>query len=545
MRYSLFFFFLIFLTDISESSVLSQKTNKEECFAENFDAQNNREHLECQVEEGKVCIESQKKCDELKQKTETSLSLQETLLQINHPAVVASTALLGILPASHKNADDDTVEVGDILAAATSGEVGEALKMAFTWFFQDDETKGLGFSLSKKGKQAIYAADPEISIAHLKRINEKAKTNTEWETKLQTSVLKSRFEHSLFQKGFTQGEKVRKKYSVESKSENAYIQVSGGSSKTVAELIGEYFPNNDAQEILLHLGSDNNKKKVLGALDLNAEIPDGAYIYFSPEGYPIFVSENSEEKPEISLYFKDEELENSQQENNPDDTPSKVKYLQSTLQVGDILHLNEKDDKKNLAKKSILKVARLAQEDDGSTKNFHSIHTAVYLGNGEISHIRKKGLMNDDLGIKVMNLEAVFNRYSAVSASRLDLDKQSREDFAEKTKEYIDDATSYNSERATQVGLQGLSTMSELSGVSGLLGAEKEELAESPTSMICTDPLMLAARDLLSDSDTSKEEKAEFEKLTGINMALDIFKAFANPVSMNVSLHMPAQNDDE
>ncbi len=391
------------------------------------------------------------------------------------------------------------IEIFDIEEALLEEkDIPKTLKMVFAWLFQDGEdVKGVGFRLPENFKKNIESLPLAQKIKNFQEIeSQNKKTNRSWQEKIRYSLSQAEYETVLLREGYQK----QKGEISEKKVKN---------SSLVRELLSP-------QKI-----TDIESGKIQGALDLDAEISAGSFLCLQG-GYPISVSPQSGIPASHSIFVqmtaeaKAEISEKSEKE-------QKIAMLENNLEVGDILTLNENSSRKKGIKSSVLKLARLAQhqeDDSAGAEDFHSIHTVVYLGNGKVAQFRRT--MTGDLQNPVLSLSSLFKNYSGVSVSRMNLDAQTRNDFAKNAENISKGATSYNNERAIETAKNAF-----LDSTTGL--------PTSRSSIICTDVLRLAADDLLKkNTEISDSEKSELEKLRESNMAMNIFDQFYNPYSLNM-----------
>ncbi len=259
-----------------------------------------------------------------------------------------------------------------------------------------------------------------------------------------------------------------------------------------------------------------------------------------------------------AIFDKDEEQKSNEsgKENysKKSDIDKKLEYLEKKLQPGDILYLNEPNEKKSLIKNLTVNLAKPAMVDASNSKDFTSIHAAVYVGNGKIRHIQR----GDDgkISKKELSVHAFFTEnednntlYASISIGRLHLSKSVQEIFSKTVIEKSDTVKEYSVIEALNAGVHGLVN-------------SETELDTSDTSLICTDLPRMSAQIILENLDEnntikidkkgfivrknienleehtnvkiSNEEIKELENLVHSNGTFQMFSKFSSPLSMNI-----------
>jgi len=220
------------------------------------------------------------------------------------------------------------------------------------------------------------------------------------------------------------------------------------------------------------------------------------------------------------------------EEKKKEEKNSKISYLESKLEIGDLLYLNEPNNKKKFIKTCTLKLAKKLMIHAKNFQNFPFIHTAIYIGknkngNGEICHIRRN--KNGTLGKKIIPLFELFNDnktsevgYSATTIGRLNLSATTLQLFVQNIISTAKNIKSYSNKNAISAAVNGIIEKSS-------------NIDVNSTSIICTDlPRIAAKKLLLEGTNLSIFEIQELEKLTNSNSVFDMFIRFLSPLSVNI-----------
>ncbi len=261
-------------------------------------------------------------------------------------------------------------------------------------------------------------------------------------------------------------------------------------------------------------------------------------------------------------------LKNTEKQEKPAENKSilskKLEYLESRLQAGDILYANEPNEKKSWLKNLTVNLAKPAMVDAKDSRDFTSIHAAVYVGNGKIRHIQRG--KDGEISKKELSLREFFTEnkdnealYASIAVGRLHLSEPVQKLFAHTVIEKSNETKEYSTLEAGNAGIHGLFNSAT-------------SLNTDDTSLICTDLPRISALRILENLDenntiqidktgliirkskknkinfdTQKPEKQEentihlsssdineLKKLVNSNGTFQMFSNFAAPIAMNI-----------
>ena len=196
---------------------------------------------------------------------------------------------------------------------------------------------------------------------------------------------------------------------------------------------------------------------------------------------------------------KDEEEENKSEKPKTIETKKlseldkKLEYLEAKLQPGDILYANEPNEKKSWIKNLTVNLAKPAMVDANHSKDFTSIHAAVYVGNGKIRHIQRGN--NGKMSKKELSLHDFFTEnkddeavYASIAVGRLHLSPPVQNVFTHTVIEKSNETKEYSTLEAGNAGVHGLFNSAT-------------NLNTDDTSLICTDLPRMSALRILENLD--------------------------------------------
>ena len=245
-----------------------------------------------------------------------------------------------------------------IRAISEKGGIGKALDIILDIFWGDKNAiKGLDFSIKKEKINAVSDNQAAIflSALSLEKIN---KNRSNWKRSLYDTAARTAFAYKLHRAG----------YDTKGRIYEATNQPIKADDKKISELIGK----GKMQEV--------KEKGIVGVLEYDKPLPNGSYLYISKEGYPLYVSNNPDDRRRIRLYHK---AENDTVTDSKND--SMLEFLGKKLQPGDVI-LSVTDENKAGFVRGL--AGRVIQSIQNS---FPLAHSAIYLGNGRVAHIADGG----------------------------------------------------------------------------------------------------------------------------------------------------------
>lgn len=264
----------------------------------------------------------------------------------------------------------------------------KVIKIAFSLFFNsDNEVNGLGFFV-----QGIEGIDEKERVGIFNELEKINNSKMDWKEKMKISLLKAEIEYSLYKKGY---DKVK---SLKWNGEKG-IKIEKGKK------LEDYVESSIWKKI--------KTKMILGALSYDKELPEGAYLFFDKDGYPIFISkeENPSDIPSVQIFEKvAEERENE----------TKVDFLQKNLKVGDVLFLNERSEKLSVFNKYFVNLGRTLQAGTKDKEAFHAIHVAVVTDIDEKGEVYISQVLGDGGRPRDSLREMMSNKYKGLSVGRLE-----------------------------------------------------------------------------------------------------------------------------
>ena len=254
-----------------------------------------------------------------------------------------------------------------------------------------NDSYGAHFHAEKLGKLSDYQKADVVE-----QIENQDQKGMKWSTKLASTLMKTHAEYELFLKGYVRKEK----------SDGAATDVYPVKhNETLPEIMGARGAQKQWQEI-----QDGD---VVGPLDWDKPLPQGTYVYFNAGGYPVYISSREHERRTVPIFVRRKDLMEEKPPTNwkwGSEAHKRYRFLESRLQVGDILFSNALRFLRSGPKRLFFAMGRMVQGMSEEDENFPYVHPMVVTGrdaNGRVkiahlvggtqSHVRTlEQLVNED-----------------------------------------------------------------------------------------------------------------------------------------------------
>ena len=417
---------------------------------------------------------------------------QESIQNLQEPPLDAADALENVelqgSPLEGKYAEIQAAMKGpDYL------KVGEIL---LEFFLFGDTVEGTGARFSAAGKELLDNFSAQDSA---KMLDQLGSTDPDLKQKFKQSYLSAHLQQKLWLGGYEPMASVP--------NEGLEILKVSETGKTLQSIIKEKFPQK-GKEICDQI----NNEEIIGALFFEEKVPAPSYLYFSPQGYPVWISHQADDQPKYKLWEKTADEREDSDEN-------KIEFLESRLQPGDIIFLSHHEQYTSDSERLKFSVARSIQGGSAGNDWFPTAHVAVYKGEGKVAQIGFNQPTQDAFEArKELSLAQLSKDYGGLTVGRLPSAAASLQaEFGKKVIEYIRGVKSYSNQRVEET-------------VFANMKGEASTLPTDTTKLICTDPVRLAARDMFQQH----PEMKIFEQIASANMAIDMFQALDAPLSFEI-----------
>lgn len=387
----------------------------------------------------------------------------------------------------------------ELKQAWDDGDYFDVIKMSFSILFKkENRVEGLGYFV--KGVEKIPDRD---KVGVYQQIDQMDQSGLSWQNKMKTSLLNANVEYELYRKG-AEIDRV----AVREQSDRGVRRIEAGD--TLEALVQERNPTDSSIWESMRNGT------VLGALEPNDPLPVGSYVYFDEKGFPIFISDRSDENPKIPIFRQTEAVRNKE-----DNRDSRVEFLKSRLKNGDIVFFSGRSYL-NPIKTGFVVMGRMLQASDPDDEGFHAIHAGVWdAEKGVVRHIQGNGYTEE-------TLESVAkHKYGSISVGRLG--------NPQKAEALLDMVSSDKYSKVREYDYKGVVSRFSSYWKSRIRRDKKKPLEKTrkvpfwrrgPKALTCVDLLRQAA------------EEVGDNELIGNDNALDMFKS----LNIEYSMHLEPQS---
>lgn len=303
--------------------------------------------------------------------------------------------------------------------------------IAYAMIFKGNNVKGLG----KLAEGVEKIPDSRAKADIVEQIEGIDMENLNADEKLDAALVRTTVEYSLFREGYRRA---------------ATLQAGSAPPKKLpAGQSLEYVVNPATWEEINQQESDG-KQTILGPLRNIESFSMDTYVYFAEHNgtsYPVYVSESPDmqDVPPVPLFHKKAPAVGP--EGSEMDSESRVEYLESVLQPGDILFSNSRDSASSGLKNFYRSIGRLLQDDNHEDGLFFGVHGIVYKGGGMVSHVVKGGGTEESLRDLILGVKEKGGSVSGLSVSRFDMPQFMRTAFMKEAVQYVDGITGYDEGR--------------------------------------------------------------------------------------------------
>ncbi|TSC57636.1 MAG: hypothetical protein Greene041619_1064 [Candidatus Peregrinibacteria bacterium Greene0416_19] len=328
------------------------------------------------------------------------------------------------------------------------------VKVAWQMLFRPStERQGLGF-LVGDGLKNINDQQKAALLRQMDGMDPKG-----WKDRMKISLIRGETERALHRGGYDPVEAADIKETVKVEDKNI----------TVRGLITRRSAGPESTHVLDAL----DKGDIIGALPLDAVLPQGCYVSFDKNGFPIHVSpDQREQAKKVRLYLRKRE-----NQSGPDDVNARIEFLQGRLRDGDIIFMS-KGGRETTVEKMFSLFGRATQSKNKEQTEFHAVHVG-FVKNGNIVHIRARGRQEHTLDDLVKR-----EGYTTLSVGRLPDPRQATA-LLRAADAYSIDRQHYNVVGAVQRASRWTRENVQKVVPSGLANAE----ISTDKSCICTDPV--------------------------------------------------------
>lgn len=202
-----------------------------------------------------------------------------------------------------------------------------------------------------------------------------------WRTKLVSTLMKTHSEYELFKRGYQRAD------ATGPATEKHVV--------AVGQTLESIMKSRTGGERLWRSIKDGD---VVGPLDFDDPLPVGSRVYFSSDGYPVFLSMKDDERPVVPVYRKTDERGDALQP--PRDWKwgaeayRRFEFLQRRMKVGDVILSNNRRDIQGSMLRLFYARGRMLQGKTNDQESFPFIHAMVVIGRDQrgpiIAHIDRK-----------------------------------------------------------------------------------------------------------------------------------------------------------
>lgn len=202
-----------------------------------------------------------------------------------------------------------------------------------------------------------------------------------WRTKMVSTLIKSHSEYELFKRGYqradTAGTATEKHMVAAGQTLEAIMKARTGGEQLWQEI---------------------QRGDIVGPLDSEDPLPTGAYVFFSSNGYPVYLSMKDDERPVVPVYRKTDErgdvLQPPRDWKWGAEAYRRFEFLQRRMKVGDVILSNNRRDIQGSMLRLFYARGRMLQGNTNEQESFPFIHAMVVVGRNQqgpiIAHIDRK-----------------------------------------------------------------------------------------------------------------------------------------------------------
>jgi len=321
-----------------------------------------------------------------------------------------------------------------------------------------------------------------------------------WRTKLVSTLMKTHSEYELFKQGYQRAETTgaaTEKHAV-----------------TAGQTLESIMKSRTGGERLWRSIKDGD---VVGPLDFDDPLPTGAHVYFSADGYPVFLSMKDDERPVVPVYRKTDERGDALQP--PRDWKwgaeayRRFEFLQRRMKVGDVILSNNRRDLRTGMRRLFYARGRMLQGGNNDENVFPFIHSMVVVGRDA------QGPIIAHLDHKNKPLRSLREMVNADAMDSMSIGRISDES---KVESFVKSMTSYSQSNPYASFGQTLEYDRLLAKQQSGKVLTKDEKKKMDSICVCTNAVKQAAT------------QASVQELQNATTALDMFKSLRIVDTMNI-----------